>query len=64
MKTKDHVEVFEGDTVFVIGSCGVHSAKVLEPVTSYEWFGNIPVRCAFSTKVAAEEYLSNIKFDE
>lgn len=55
MKTFDGEEVKEGDTVFVIGSCGVHEAKVLEPVTNYELFGNIPVRNSFSTKEEADK---------
>lgn len=53
MKTFDGKEVKKGDIVFVIGSCGVHEARVLEPVTSYELFGNIPVRNSFSTKEEA-----------
>ena len=59
MKTYDNVEVQEADTVWVIGSTGVHSTTVLPPVTSYQYFGNIPVSMSFSSRIRAEEYLSN-----
>lgn len=55
-KTFDNKEVAEGDNVWVIGSCGIHEAKVLPPVTSYELFGPIPVSRSFSTKESAEKY--------
>lgn len=61
MKTYDGVNVKVGSVVFVIGSTGVKSAKVLPPVTSYEYFGPVPVSDSFSTKKAAEEYRKNRK---
>lgn len=58
MKTYDKKKVKEGDKVFVISSTGkVESAMVLEPVTSYELFGPVPVSSSFSSIEAAEEYL-------
>ena len=58
MKTYDNVEVEENDTVWVIGSTGVHSTTVLPPVTNYQYFGNIPVSQSFSSKAKSDEYLS------
>lgn len=56
MKTKDNKSVNIGDEVFVIGSLGVHKATVLEPVTNYVLFNNIPVSNSFSTEQAANEF--------
>lgn len=55
-KTFDNKDVEEGDKVWVIGSCGIHEATVLPPVTNYELFGPIPVSRSFSTKEAAAKY--------
>lgn len=59
MKTFDGKKVKVGDKVYVLGSCGIYSAKVLPPVTSYVLFGNIEVSNSFSTKELAEEYKYN-----
>ena len=56
--THDGVIVKPGDTVWVIGTCGIYDTQVnpVEPVTNYYLFGYIPVKDAFSTKEAAEKY--------
>lgn len=59
MKTYDNKEVAEGDEVWVISSVGIHKAKVLPPVTSYEYFGPVPVSDSFSTKKAAKAFKEN-----
>ena len=56
IKTFDGIEVKEGDTVYVLGSTGIHPTKVLPPVTSYVYFGNIEVKNSFSTQLAAEKF--------
>ena len=53
MLTKDGFNVNIGDKVWVFGSTGVHEATVLQPVTSYEYFGPIPVSESYSSKEAA-----------
>ena len=57
MKTYDGIEVKENDTVWVIGSTGVHKTRVLPPVVEYVYFNNIEVKHSFSTKKAAEKHL-------
>jgi len=56
MKTFDGVNVKKGSTVWVFGSTGIQKTKVLEPVTSYEFFGPIPVSQSFSSREAAEKH--------
>lgn len=56
MKTYDKKKVKVGDKVWVIGSTGVHEAKVLPPVTNYEYFGPVEVAHSFSTRKEAEKF--------
>ena len=55
-KTHDGVEVRTNDTVWVKGSTGYHTARVLESSTSYELFGPIPVSQSFSSEEAIKDY--------
>lgn len=50
-KTKDGVLVKPGDTVWVLGSCSIKptTVKKFEPITTYIYFDNIPVRESYST---------------
>jgi len=54
-RTSDGQAVVDGDTVYVIGSCGVESAQVDGKHTTYMMFSSmIPVEYSFSTKELAQ----------
>ena len=53
--TADGFEVNPGDKVFVRGSTGIHETTVKVPVTSYEYFGPIPVSSSYYRKDTLEK---------